>query len=556
MRKMHLIALLCCLWSSIAHANNEARMDSLTQALLQHFGSQLPQGITVDEDHKLHIQLRDFLANPTAKRYFEQMGQLIMEEKAAHNPHEVCIEGLHLDSIHLSPQATHRMMRKAVGIPQTTFCLSVPYTYMSVDGKNNPVRLSSIMYHPRPFQLSVSAEVGVFNLFLPALLVSAIIDGVKGLWNTVVGYTFDYAILDCHPTVTSSAEAPSGVSPLDGDIKMFCSDYAIVVCPDYCGYGLSAYKQHPYLVQGVTARNVVDGYLAALDLIQSNRDQEATGSWGLSKDFYTDILGYSQGGSVALATLRYLESGQVSKTDLDRIRLRNTYCGDGPYSPPATIAQYVEWANGTDERYRKLAYPCVLPLIVQAAKDAYDNNCMRTVSVEDYFTPQFLATGILEKLNSKSITTDQLNALTFAQGLHTLDQVLSEKIVSMTSTAEGKPQLELNTESNEYKCLMRALQLNDLTQGWTPQHNLLFMHFSDDLVVPASNMEAVRKQLKPSPNCKMIFTDPYEVKERMSTFWSTASEHIKNTLTNPTHATIGTFFYMAAASGALQEMIK
>lgn len=552
MKKIFFAIICLTLWASHAMAatTHEEKMDSLTREFVAHCDGKLPAGITISEDStRYSINLLEFIADPVAKRYFEQMGQAIMNEKAATSDKKIEIQDISMEKMELNEQGMKRVKRKSVAIPQVTFCLSVPYTYMSVDGKNNPVRLSSIMYRPSPFQFNYSAIMGLGN-FIPNIGIGTIlVEAIKGLWNYAVGYTIDYGVLGCHPTVTSSAEAPTGAMPLDGDIKMFCSNYAIVVCPDYCGYGLSAYRQHPYLVQGVTARNVVDGYIAALDLIQSG--DIVDGKWELANKFYTDLMGYSQGGSVALSTLRYLESGQVSEDKLKRINLREVYCGDGPYSPIATVNQYVTWANMQEEKYRNLAYPCVLPLIVQAAKDAYNSGCMRTVNVEDYFTPEFLATGIIEDLNSKAITTEQLNRKAAGHGIFTIDQMMSDQMIKKNAET-GK--IELNTESKEYKCLMRALDFNDVSKGWTPQHPVLFMHLDGDLVVPYCNMEEVQKNM--TFDKKVIFTDPYKVLKEMTPVWSLAASTMGDLNGNPDHSSIGVFFYIAAASGAFHDMLN
>lgn len=553
MKKLCLAIITFTLWAShaIADTTQEARIDSLTREFVAYCGGKLPAGFTINEDStRYNINLLEFIADPVAKRYFEQVGQVFMNEKAIASDKKVEIQNLSMERMELNEHGMQRVQQKAVAIPHVTFCLSVPYTYMSVDGKNNPVRLSSIMYRPSPFQFNYSAALGLGNLSTTIGIGALLLEGFKGLWNYTIGYEFDYGVLGCHPTVTSSAEAPTGAMPLDGNIKMFCSDYAIVVCPDYCGYGLSAYRQHPYLVQGVTARNVVDGYLAALDLIKKNDTDNIGGSWQLSDKFYTNLMGYSQGGSVALSTLRYLESGQVSKSDLNRINLREVYCGDGPYSPVSTVNQYVEWANMDEEKYHNLAYPCVLPLIVQAAKDAYDNGCMRTVKVKDYFSPEFIATGILDDITSKAVTVDQLNSKAAGHGIFTLDQVMSDKVVKKNAET-GR--IEVLTDGKELKCLMRALEYNDLTKGWTPYHPVLFMHLDGDLVVPYCNMQEVKKNM--TFTHKVVFTDPYEVIGKMSPTWSLAADIMGN-LDNPDHPSIGMFFYIAAASGVFHDMLQ
>lgn len=566
MKKIFLAIICLTLWTShaMAASTSEEQMVKLTREFLAHYNGGLPPGTIVSADStEININTMEFLADPIAKRYFEQMGKVLMTEQAAATQMKVEVNDLKLEEVPATTQAVMKMKkgtkRKAVAIPQITFCLAVPYTYMSIDGENNPIRLSSIMYRPSPFQFNLNAGLGIGNLLWG--LDFAIIDLIKGAWNSAFGYTFDYGVLGCHPTVTTSVEAPTGKSPLDGDIKMFCSDYALVVCPDYCGYGLSEYRQHPYLVQGVTARNVVDAYIAALDLVNDKNISGASGSWSFASDYYTDLMGYSQGGSVALSTLRYLESGQVSDADLKRINLRNVYCGDGPYSPRATVNQYVDWSNMDDEKYRNMAYPCVLPLIVQAAKQAYDNDCMHTVQLESYFKPEFLATGIVDLLNTKRVSTAQLNDITERANTRTVRDIFNKtmlKIDTIVDENTGDIRLvnKLNTESNEYKCLMRAMEYNDLSKGWTPHHPLLFMHLDGDLVVPYCNMEEVKKNLPRDPSKKMVFTTPYEVKDKMSMIWELIADKVKDVFNNPDHSSIGMFFYIAAAAGTFHDMLN
>ena len=564
MKKLFFAIICFTLFSGVAMAANveqEEAMKKLTEKFLERYKEgELPRGMFVEND-SVYMNWEEFLKDSVSLRYFEQMGKLILDERAADTEMQVELQDM---KMHRLPEEMMQFKqlrtngpKKAVSIPQVSFYLEVPYTYMSIDGNNNPVRLSSIMYRPSPFQFNITAKLGFWNVMIDLLIppfTIQFIEGIKGLWNLAFGYTFDYGVLGCHPTVTTSEEAPTGTNPLGKEIYMFCSDYALVVCPDYCGYGLSEYRQHPYLVQGITARNVVDGYIAALDLVKEKKATGASGSWKLADDFYTDIMGYSQGGSVALATLRYLESNQVSEENLKRINLRYTFCGDGPYSATATVQQYLDWSNMSEDKYKYMAYPCVLPLIVQAAKEAYNNDCMHTVQVEDFFTKEFLATGIIDDLDSKRVNTAALNEKAIAANTRTIDQIMSDKLIVKKQDASGKWINAFNTETKEYKCLMRALDYNDLTKGWTPHHDILFMHLDGDLVVPYCNMETVQRNMGITQGTTVVFTDPYKV--TLTPVWSLAEKFVKKTLANPTHETVGEFFYMAAACGVFEEMIE
>ncbi|MDO4511680.1 MAG: hypothetical protein Q4B68_07690 [Bacteroidales bacterium] len=564
MKKIIYSIIISLVFSSAAMAaavDYEARMDSLTRAFLAHCDGKVPAGFSMNADSTTHVNLQEFFTDTVAKRYFEEMGKCIMGQEAVRKGIKMEVKDVKMEPMQHSEYAQLSVAsdgrKRAVAFPQISFCTAIPYNYQSVDGQNNPVWLSSVMYRPSPFQFNLSSELGFWTLSGVGM-VANLIESIKGLWNLAFGYTVNYGVLNCHPTVFTSLQAPTGADPLDKDVSMFCSNYALVVSPDYCGYGLSGHKQHPYLVQGVTARNVIDGYVAALNLVDNGDVQGSVVRWKLSKDFYTDIMGYSQGGSVALACVKYLESGQVPQHTLDRINLHDTYCGDGPYSPYATLTQYIDWVNGDSEKYRKLAYPCVLPLILKAAKDAYAGDCMRTMDEESFFSEEFLATGIIDLVERKQLTSDEINDVVFNHGLTRIDQMVNKKVLTRTKVIENGKEVEkvaFNTSSTEFRCLMRALEMNDLTKGWSPKHNILFMHYTGDEVVPSRNMEMAKNNLLSTGGAKLKFVDHNKVKEQLTPVWSVVNSQLIDAFTNPDHAKMGKFFYVAAASGALKELL-
>ncbi len=291
-----------------------------------------------------------------------------------------------------------------------------------------------------------------------------------------------HVILVCHPTTTSNLEVPTGPNQIDQDVKrlVYYDDFStLVICPDYCGYGISAHRQHPYLIHDVTARNCVDGVVAVL---------KGMSRWGYSLDdnYATDIVGYSQGGATALACAKYLDSDACPEEIKTWVNLRQTTCGDGPYSAIATVNKYIEWGK----QDKDLEYACVLPLIVAAAKDAYDDGCMKTVDVEDFFDPEFLSTGIMDYIKSKSVGTTMISEqIGIKMERQRPKDVFSDKIID-------KDTGNFKEESNEYKCLMRALEKADLTKGWQPKHPIYFFHLESDKVVPYANYEEVQKGIE------------------------------------------------------------
>ncbi len=329
--------------------------------------------------------------------------------------------------------------------------------YESYDGKKNKVRLSAkVYYQPKR-------------------------DGDKT--------PIKHIVLSCHPTVTDNPATPTGSRPVDGDIcRMAGIDErsCMVVCPDYCGYGLSTYLQHPYLIHDVTARNCVDGVVAAIEAAKKQ-------GFEFDSNYTTQIVGYSQGGATALACTKYLEGDACPQSIKDKVKLSQTACGDGPYSAVATVKQYLKWGKPVKEEGetvydQNLDYACVLPLIVAAAKDAYGDGCMHTVEIKDFFDPLFLESGILELIKTKGVDTGVLdNEINRVMKRQRPIDVFSEKIIN-------KQTGEFNETTKEYKCLMRALELGDLTIGWEPKHPIYLYHLPADKTVPYVNTEEVFKK--------------------------------------------------------------
>ena len=147
-------------------------------------------------------------------------------------------------------------------------------------------------------------------------------------------------ILVSHYTIASNAEAPSNTFSLEGLLVKL--GYALII-PDYLGYGITAGHVHPYLVMDITARNVIDMYLAVVPFMQ------AAGCAPEHDDIY--LMGYSQGGAVTMAVQHMIEHH-----DEDKIKIRRVFAGGGPYDVKATYDKFVETNHAS--------YPCAVPTII------------------------------------------------------------------------------------------------------------------------------------------------------------------------------------------------
>ena len=281
------------------------------------------------------------------------------------------------------------------------------------------------------------------------------------------------------------------------------NNYNLVIMPDYEGYGLTVNRSHPYLYQELTARQVVDATRYGIALY---KDLYPNGSRApLREDFRTISCGYSQGGSVALATHRFIEQNNLT----DELHFAGSICGDGPYDPMSTLMYYVE----QDLKGKAMSMPVVLPLIVKGMLDS--NPYMRGHKAEDYFQQEFLDTGIMDWLTQKQKSTDDIENAWAAQASsgewtifepngkikmrNIMNQQCYQYFVDLYNankdTYTQKAGIPLPSHRGIMEDLHLALASNDMTKGWTPAHAILLFHSTDDTVVPYVNATKAKNSL-------------------------------------------------------------
>lgn len=404
------------------------------------------------------------------------------------------------------------------------------YKYPSVDANGNKVVLSALMGVPTKI----------------------IIHGVPAKPNNVV--------IGCHETITSNYECPTnyknGGSAQSGNgmLLEFCrydgarQPCCLVILPDYEGYGCTADRPHPYLYQELTARQVVDAVRYGLALYNENI---GTGLWSFARfendNWKSVCIGFSQGGSVSLATHKFIETNGLS----EELHFAGSVCGDGPYDPIAHLRYYME-DNGrtydvedgvehkTNHTPGTISMPIVMPLILKGMCDS--NPLMRQHNLTEYLSNRFFATSSTFMLESKSqpnnddqystervgeVYRDCLNndkswtgkvnnpyGEDFTVGGSFSKDQMKEMLFEVKgdkSNVWGRMQYMLTPEAYNYfttksnfedeygrrvtptghgvmQDLHRALESNNLTVGWTPQHRIAFYHSTYDTVVPYDNL--------------------------------------------------------------------
>lgn len=274
------------------------------------------------------------------------------------------------------------------------------------------------------------------------------------------------------------------------------NNYNLVIMPDYEGYGTTSARSHPYLYQELTARQVVDATRYGIELYK-NSDKTKSFRHPLRNDFRTMSCGYSQGGSVALATHRFIEQNGLT----DELHFVGSICGDGPYDPISTLMYYIK----RDLEGKKMSMAVVLPLIIKGMLDS--NPYMKNHNASDYFTPEFISTGIMDWLTEKNLTTDEIenkwaemarNGATTIfdnSGKAMMHDIMNEQCYNYFVTlynqykdvyaTQGVP---LPGHRGVMEDLHFALSSNDITTGWVPQHTIMLFHSNSDTVVPYDNL--------------------------------------------------------------------
>ena len=317
-------------------------------------------------------------------------------------------------------------------------------------------------------------------------------------------------------------------------------------------------------------------------------------------------IGYSQGGSVALATHKFIEQNGLA----EELHFAGSVCGDGPYDPVAHLRYYMQddgetydGTNRTAHRKEKVSMPIVMPLILKGMCDS--NPLMKQHYVDDYLSTKFLLTESIKFLEAKAndneddqYNTDRINKEYVkmmregktgsytknyhdSEGSFTLTKHLSAEEfqdvmefydpgIFSKMQAHGKldsimtpiclayfrnltADTPVPTEPGVMEDLHRALESNNLTKGWTPQHRIAFFHSTYDTVVPYENLLSfIRNQQSLT---YYFFENDRSRTTAAGVTCTTASEdkanvYIRDATCTNDHVGAGKDFFMLGASGA------
>lgn len=384
-------------------------------------------------------------------------------------------------------------------------CTVYTFNYPSVSATGKPTVLSSALFAWTPEDRQETDSIESLHIYSHITIAS---DDERPT-TTAMGVSQEQGLLQFLP----GRKYTNYMSDGEADYVGRC----IVIAPDYEGYGVTKDVPHPYLSHRLTARQMIDGVKYGLELYQKMADESNTLP-AMKSDWRSFCIGFSQGGSVSLATHREIEEQGLDK----ELHFQGSLCADGPYDLISTIRYYFEddgTSYGVETEHRKgmVTLPIVLPLILKGMFETYPD--MASYKIEDFLSQQLIDTGVLDWINGKAFSTEeiaekwynQLQAGVDAGDRHYTPEQMAEMFESPSSgKVWGKIEKMLNPAIYEYlsdvsnfnavpeaatsapQALHRALADNSLITGWEPQHRIQFFHSKNDVIVPYGNYLAFR----------------------------------------------------------------
>lgn len=265
----------------------------------------------------------------------------------------------------------------------------------------------------------------------------------------------DKVMLINHGTQIGIAMIPTKYTSVEA---VMAATGALCILPDYIGLGST--DKHPdlYLNHEVHGRTSADALLALLDYAKAKR-------LPLSNTYRSYIVGYSQGGSVSLATLRRIQ--QLDENTQKRINLEKVYCGDGPYDLRRTFETYME----DYEMGKKMGLGSVIPLVINSMFNSYPSE-VEDMNYEDFFTPWALSTGVPQAIHDNA---ENVFDMILKFNGKNLDDILNLEYIE--------------THPDHLARLLELMDRQNLCHGWKPEYALKLAHSNPDGVVPFSNFE-------------------------------------------------------------------
>lgn len=191
-------------------------------------------------------------------------------------------------------------------------------------------------------------------------------------------------LLYAHGTTTDKgydfSQVANASNPAVGEANLIAANFAaqgyIVVAPNYAGYDESTLDYHPYLVADQQSADMVDALKNSRDIIKAQKQASNANYANVADSGKLFISGYSQGGHVAMATARLLESQNKPITAI------------APLSGPYALAAFGDaiFAGNVNIGATRFA-----PLLATGLQKAYGDVYRNTTEI---FSPQYAGTQL------------------------------------------------------------------------------------------------------------------------------------------------------------------
>lgn len=267
-------------------------------------------------------------------------------------------------------------------------------------------------------------------------------------------------VLYAHGTSTDKNKDMANVSG-DSEAGLIMSVYAaqgfIVVAPNYAGYGASRLSYHPYLNAEQQSRDMTDALRAAKSVLGK---LNATAS---SKLF---IAGYSQGGHVAMATVKAIQTNLSSEF---------TVTASVPMSGPYALTKLATTALN-NPALQTVGSAIFAPMLIDSYQNSYGN--IYTSPSEIYNAPYSTTViGLLPSTNPNALAALPAGADQTYRTLY--DQGNGQPFLITTAYQ--------NAAKNTNSTFLQAFARNDLTTGWKPGSPMALCYGALDMTVPGFN---------------------------------------------------------------------
>lgn len=292
---------------------------------------------------------------------------------------------------------------------------------------------------------------------------------LTGLVAWPVGGAPKGLVVYCHGTTVDRDRSPSkfkgkGEAPETIEaIAAFATGGYAVVLPDYLGLG-DHKGAHPYPLSSVNSRS-------AVDIIPAVRALAKQKKYSIAAPLY--VTGYSEGGGVAMATARSLQT--MVGADY---KLTASAPASGPYDLSGTTRKFMLEDSGEQTGF-------VLRLYLMSYATNYLNK-EKGIKLKDFYKPALAnALGVNYRLSpsDEGVIKNIGLTTTLMRSKNLLSNVLNPTFLRA---------MQKNDPGNAF---VRELRLND-TFAWQPRVPMLMIYVDKDFVVSPVNTEVAYKEMQ------------------------------------------------------------